>query len=487
MKLYNTLTRKKQVFKPIKKGHAKIYTCGPTVYDYAHIGNLRSYIFADILHRALEYDGYKVKHVINITDVGHLVSDSDEGEDKIERAAKRQKKSAWDIAHFFEAQFKKDIKELNIIFPDKFVRATDHIKEQIALIKKLEEKGYTYKTSDGIYFDTSRLKDYGKLSGQKAEEKLAGARVKMGEKKHITDFALWKFSPPFPPSCNQGGGEEGDFFLNKTPHLTSPRVQGEEYQRRQMEWSSPWGKGFPGWHIECSAMSKKYLGQPFDIHTGGIDHISVHHTNEIAQSEAAYNKPLANFWLHNEFVVFGKEKLSKSKGNSITLNELQESGYHPLAYRYLCLQTHYKKQLNFSEEALGAAQIALNKLYGEARVLSAPKGECAKLEKEFKAAIEDDLNTPKALGIVWDMLKSNCAPGAKLATLLKFDKVLGLGVDKNLGKKVVIPEKIKKLNQERQEARKKKDWKIADKLRGEIEKMGYEIEDTSTGAKLLKK
>ena len=296
LKLYNTLTRKKEVFKPIRKGEVGMYTCGPTVYWYQHIGNLRTYIFSDILKRVLIYNGYKVKQVMNVTDVGHLTSDSDEGEDKIEKAAKKEGKKAQDIADFYLKIFKEDFKKLNISEPDIWCRATKHIKEQIELIKKLEKKGFTYKTSDGVYFDTSKLKDYSKLARLKIENLQAGKRVAIGEKKNKTDFALWKFS--------------------KQPG------------KRQQEWKSPWGIGFPGWHIECSAMSSKYLGKQFDIHTGGEDHIPVHHTNEIAQSEAAFGKkPWVKFWIHGAYLTFSGEKMSKSKGAIATISDLENQRY----------------------------------------------------------------------------------------------------------------------------------------------------------------
>lgn len=467
MKLFNTLTKKKENFKPIKKGQAGIYTCGPTVYDYAHIGNLRAYIFADVLRRALEAEGYKVKHVINITDVGHLTSNEDEGEDKIEQAAKKSKKSAWEIAKFFENQFKEDLKNLNVLPPYKWARATEHISEQIELIKILEQKGFTYKTSDGIYFDTSKLKDYGMLAGQKMEEKLAGARVAVGEKKHPADFALWKFS-----------GKK---------------------QKRQMEWNSSWGVGFPGWHIECSAMSVKYLGQPFDIHTGGIDHIPVHHTNEMAQSEAAAGKPLAHYWLHSDFLTVEGRRMGKSEGNLIRLDTLNAKGVEPLAYRYFILQAHYRSKENFNWEALRAADNALQKIYMAARLLSLSKGETegvgarkrgggsAELENKFKKAIDDDLNTPEALAVLWELLKSDFPPSAKAESLLKFDQVLGLNIKKSLSKKIKAPKEVLELVKKREAARKNKDWKLADKLRAEIEKIGFEVEDTLKGTKLENK
>lgn len=449
IKFYNTLHRKKEEFKPIKKGRAGLYTCGPTVYDFSHIGNLRTYIFEDILRRTLEYNGYKVRQVMNITDVGHLTSDEDIGEDKVEKAAREKKKSAWQIAEFYTKQFKKDIIALNIEPADVMPKATDHIKEQIALIKKLEQKGFTYKTSDGIYFDTSKFKNYGKLGKIDIKGLKKGARVKEREKKNLTDFALWKFSP-----------KEG---------------------KRQMEWKSPWGVGFPGWHIECSAMSAKYLGQPFDIHTGGIDHIPVHHQNEIAQSEAAYNKPLANYWMHGEFLVAKQKKMAKSEGAFITLNILKEKGFNPLAYRFFVLGTHYRKPLNFSWKALEAGEKGLKNLYNQLRNLGNKVG---KINKEYKnkllKKINNDLNTPQALAVAQKILKSKLSNGDKLATLLDFDKILGLRLRKAI-KPVKIPKKIKGLAEKREKLRKEKKWSEADELRQQIKKLGYQIEDTKKG------
>jgi len=339
IKLYNTLTRKKEAFKPIKKDQVGIYTCGPTVYSYQHIGNLRSYIYPDILKRALLYNNYKVKHIINITDVGHLTSDSDTGEDKMEKAAKKEGKTAEQIAEFYFKAFESDLNKLNVLPPTKWTKATAHIKEQIALIKKLESKGYTYKTSDGVYFNSSKFKTYGELINTGLKKGLvrglkkglkAGFRVPMGEKKNPTDFALWKFSP--------------------------------QNEKRQQEWESPWGIGFPGWHIECSAMSMKYLGEHFDIHTGGEDHVPIHHTNEIAQSEAATGKKFVNYWLHNAFIKSQGEKISKSTGGLYTLSELQDLGYSPMHFRYLTLLTHYRKPLNFSLENLDSAKNAYERL-----------------------------------------------------------------------------------------------------------------------------
>lgn len=455
--LYNTLTRKKEKFEPINPPYVGIYTCGPTVYNYAHIGNLRTYIFEDILKRVLLYNGYIVKHVMNITDVGHLTSDADEGEDKIEREAKKERRSAWEIAEFYTEAFKRDIRKLNIIEPDIWCKATEHIKDFIDLILILENKGYTYKTSDGIYFDTSKVPDYGKLAGQDLESLLPGARVEYNpEKKNPTDFALWKFSP--------------------------------KDVKRQMEWDSPWGVGFPGWHIECSVMSTKYLGQPFDIHCGGIDHIPIHHTNEIAQSEAAFDKPMAKYWLHGEFLVMGDKKMAKSEGNFVTLSDLEEKGYHPLAYRYFCLTAHYRTPLRFTWTALEGAQRALNRLYENMKKYPKKDVEFHKeYEEEFHKAINDDLDMPKAIAITWELIKDDkIPPEVKRATLLQFDKVLGLSLDNPPEIKVEVPEEIWQLLEERETARKNKDWKKADEIREEIKKRGYIIEDTPQGPRIKK-
>src|SRR4030042_3300451 len=386
LNLYNTLSRKNAVFNPLKGKKVCFYTCGPTVYWFAHLGNLRAYIFADILKKVLEYNNYKVKHVMNITDVGHLTSDADTGEDKMEKGARREGKTAWEIAKFYTDAFKKDIKRLNIKEPNIWVKATDNIKEQIGLIKILKRRGFTYKISDGIYFDTSKIKDYGKLAGQKKRKLKAGARIEIVPgKKHPTDFALWKFSP-----------------LGI---------------KRQMEWDSPWGRGFPGWHTECVAMSVKYLGIPFDIHTGGIDHISTHHTNEIAQAEAGFKKNLANFWLHNEFLILKEGRMGKSEGNIIILENLIKEKFNPLSYRYLCLNSHYRKRLTFSWQILKGAENSLNSLYQKVMEIKSgiKKGKTftkknqkvKKLEEEFLVYINDDLNTPKALALMWKTIKSS--------------------------------------------------------------------------------
>jgi len=452
LKLWNTASRSLEEFKPIKKGEVGLYTCGPTVYNPATIGNLRSYVFEDVLKRTLMLLGYHVHHVMNITDVGHLVGDGDMGEDKVEMTAAREGKSAWDIAKMYEGRFEDDLHRLNVIVPEGKDRphATDYIEEQIGLVKILEEKGFTYKTSDGIYFDTTKFKGYGKLSGQKMEEKEAGARVEVNDEKyHPADFALWKFSP-----------------------------KGE---KRQMEWDSPWGIGFPGWHIECSAMSEKLLGQPFDIHCGGVDHIPVHHENEIAQSEAAYGKPLANYWVHGEFLLVDGKRMGKSEGNAYLLDDLVAKHFDPLAFRYYCLGTHYRSKLNFTWEGLEGAQNALRKLQNIARNL--PK---AKLESSeaFAAALSDDLNTSRALSVMWEMLSSSLSEEEKSALLLGMDRVLGLGLDEIIAKPVAVPEDVTALAESRELARQNKDWKKSDELRDAIKGKGWNIEDTKNGYQL---
>ncbi|MFH1235591.1 MAG: cysteine--tRNA ligase [Parcubacteria group bacterium] len=448
LQLFNTLTRKKEPFTPLDKREVSLYTCGPTVYNYAHIGNLRTYIFEDLLKRVLLSNNYQVKHVMNITDVGHLTSDADEGEDKMEKGAAREHKTVWEIAEFYTNEFKKNLAELNASEPDTWCRATDHIKEQIDWIKKLEKKGFTYLTSDGVYFDTSKLTDYGKLTGQKLSELKEGARVeKNAEKRSATDFALWKFSP--------------------------------EGSKRQMEWESPWGKGFPGWHIECSVMAMKYLGETIDIHCGGIDHIPVHHTNEIAQAEAVTGKPFVRTWMHGAFLEMDKIKMAKSGENFITLQTLKDKKIQPLSYRYFCLGTHYRKRLNFSWEALEAAQNGFENLL----ILTAGLGEgkigCAEFEQKFTDAVNDDLNMPKALGVVWDMLRSSNPPHAKKASLLKFDQILGLNLKD--AKPIDVPDEIAKLMKQREELRKQKNWAESDSLRDEIARKGFKVEDTPAG------
>jgi cysteinyl-tRNA synthetase len=451
LKIYNTLTRKKENFKPISDKSVGMYSCGPTVYWYQHIGNMRSYIFADTLKRVLEYDGYKVKNVINITDVGHLTSDADEGEDKIEKAAKKEGKTAQEITSHYFSVFLNDFKKLNIIEPTIWAKATDNISEQIHLIKELEKKGYTYKTNDGIYFDTSKFANYGKLGRLNIKDLQAGKRIKMGEKKHKTDFALWKFS--------------------ETPGL------------RQQEWPSPWGIGFPGWHIECSAMSMKYLGEHFDIHTGGEDHIQVHHTNEIAQSEAATGKKFVNYWVHGAFLTTNGEKISKSKGGLYTISQLEEKGFDPLSYRYFVLGAHYRKPLEFSLDNLQNAQNSYRRLKNIISNLKDDKKINEIYLREFEKDINDDLETSKALQVLWNLLRDEKATG-KLRTIEKMDLIFGLELTEK--EKVNIPAQIKKLLDEREKARNEKNWKRADEIRDKIKKEGYLIEDSEKG-QIIKK
>ncbi len=448
IKLYNSKTRKKEIFKPLKE-KVRLYTCGPTVYDYAHIGNLRTYVFEDILKRALKYNDYQVKHVMNITDVGHLVSDDDTGEDKVEKRAREESKDAWELTEFYTEKFKEDINDLNIQKPDIYIKATEAIQGQIELVKKLEEKGYTYEIEDGIYFNTAKLEDYGRMAN--LDEIEAGKRVDMRGKKNPTDFALWKFSRP---------GEN-----------------------RQMEWDSPWGVGFPGWHTECVVMAKDNLGIPFDIHCGGIDHIEIHHPNEIAQSQAAFGENPANFWMHAEFLNVKEEKMSKSRGNFYTLKDVTEN-YSPLAYRYLVLNSHYRSKMNFSEEALRGADNSFKKLKRKVQDLRGNGQVIDEYKKRFLAAINDDLNTPRALKITWELVKDEEIDEAdKRVTLLNFDKILGL----KLSEKEDIPKEVKSLAEKRIAARKSKNYKKADQLRDKINDLGYGIEDVENGYKLKKK
>ena len=458
IQFYNTLTRKKEIFKPIKRSQVGVYTCGPTVYWYQHIGNLRSYIFADTLRKVLEYNNYKVNQVINVTDVGHLTSDQDEGEDKMEKAAKKENKSAKEISNYYFSVFKEDLKKLNISMPDKWPKASEHIKEQIALIKTLEEKNYTYQTEDGIYMDTSRVKNYGKLAKLKISELEAGKRTEMRDKKNKTDFALWKFSP--------------------------------EDEKRQQEWKFKDHMGFPGWHLECSAMSMKYLGESFDIHTGGEDHIPVHHTNEIAQSESATGKKFVNYWLHGAFLTFKGEKVSKSKGGLFTLTQLFEQGFDPLHYRYLCLTANYRKPLEFSLESLSSSRNAYNNL--KEKILEVKSGKKATKDKklikqykeEFLQAINNDLDTPQALALLWNLLKdSDLGDKDKYSLALDFDKVLCLGIKDFKESQFKLTKEIKSLIKEREEYRKQKNWKEADKIRDKLDKLGIILEDSDKGVK----
>ncbi len=451
--LYNTLTRKIEEFQPIHGNQVGFYACGPTVYWFTHIGNMRAFLFADLLRRTLGYNDYAVKFVMNITDVGHLTDDEDEGEDKMLVAMRREGKNAYEIAEFYTEAFMKDLGFLNILPADEYPRATQHITEQIKMIEDIQRNGFAYRTSDGIYFDTAKLPSYGVLSGQKAEEKQAGIRVEMKEKKNPTDFALWKFAP--------------------------------EGVQREMQWESPWGVGFPGWHIECTAMSTKYLGQPFDIHTGGVDHIAVHHENELAQAVGCCGAYHARFWMHNEFLTVDGGRMAKSLGNIYTISQLIEKGFDPLAYRYLVLGAHYRTKLNFTFDALEASQNALHRLQELVREWDAPSVGCAEYEQRFLDAINADLNTPQALAVLWEMIEDSTIPtSAKAESLLRFDKVLGLELESFVNKPIFIPEEIAQLVEQRQQARAQKDFALSDQLRAELEQKGFTVEDTAQGPKL---
>lgn len=470
LKLYNSLSKKVEDFKPLHPLQVGMYSCGPTVYQFAHIGNMRAFTTSDLLVRTLRYNGYDVNFVMNITDVGHMTQDSagggDQGEDKIEKTAKLEGKTVWEVAQFYTDVFLKDYDSLNLTRPDRFCKATDHIKEQIDLVKRIEEAGFTYETSDGVYFDTSLLKDYGKFSDTVASKDNSRIGVS-DEKKNSADFALWKFSQP---------GEQ-----------------------RQMEWKSPWGKGFPGWHIECSAMSMKYLGESFDIHTGGIDHKEIHHPNEIAQAESVTHKPLAKYWLHTAFMLVSGQKMSKSLGNTYTMYDIEQQNYDLLALRYLYLQTHYRQEMNFTFASLDGAQNAFKKLVLEISRWEDPqfdsgtvsKEEVHEFEKRFLDSINDDLNMPKALAVMWEVIKSDLPSGAKAKIIFKMDEVLGLDLQ-NLSHKLknvqhVIPGHIQQMVEERQRLRKTKQFNAADKIRAEVEKLGYIIEDGKKGIEVRKK
>lgn len=459
--LTNSLTRKKEKFEPISPPDVGLYTCGMTVYDYAHIGHGRKYVMDDILKRILVANGYKVKHVQNVTDVGHLVSDADSGEDKLEKGASKSGKSVWEIAEFFTNNFYDSMDKLNIARPEVICKATDHIPEQIELIKKIIENGFGYNTPEAVYFDTTKFEKYGEAFGQKLEEKKVAVReeVQTGEhKKHPADFALWF--------------KRVGRFANHTMH-----------------WDSPWGDGFPGWHVECSAMSMKYLGEQFDIHTGGEDHLSVHHPNEIAQSEAASGKrPFVKYWLHCAFLMVDGGKMSKSLKNFYTVDDIVNKGFNPMALRYFYLTSHYRVPQNFTWEALSAAQVSLDKLksqilsfksQGDRTVLSEEKEKKVDMYRaDFMAAVNDDMNTPKALALLWEMLKSNIPSIDKYDLAMGFDEILGLNLSEAPEVKA-IPDKIKKLFEKRDELRRVKKFEEADKIRNQIEDAGFEVRDTS--------
>ncbi|MGN1298956.1 MAG: cysteine--tRNA ligase [Candidatus Scatovivens sp.] len=453
LEIYNTLTRKKDTFAPINKGEVKLYTCGPTVYNFAHIGNLRAYLFMDNLRRVLKYNGYKLTHVMNITDVGHLVSDADEGEDKMIKASKRENKDPFEIADYYTEAFLKDIDKLNIERPEIIARATKHIDIMEEYVKKIIENGYTYETKDTIYFDTSKLDKYGVLSNRKIEEQKAGARINFDEnKKNISDFAVWIKAP----------------------------------ENHLMKWDTFWGKCYPGWHLECSAMGYKYLGDHFDIHTGGIDHIPIHHENEIAQSKGFSGKIPANYWMHCNFLLVNNEKMSKSLNNLYTLDDLKQRGYEPLVYKMFNFTSNYRNQINFTFEGMDAAKIALGRL--REGFLKHSEGE-EKIDKEiikdyeerFLQAINDDLNMTVAMSVVWDVVKNPKKSKDFQKLLLKFDEVLGLDLLNFKKIKDELPEEVQQLIIKRNKARSEKNWEESDKIRDILINKGYIVKDSKEG------
>ena len=469
MKLYNTASRKIEDFKPFNPSNVTFYACGPTVYDYTHIGHLRTYVNNDVLKRALGFLGYKVKHVMNITDVGHLTGDSDEGEDKMEKGAGKKGTTVWELARVYTDYFISSLDEMNIIRPDVFSNATQHIPEFIEMIKVLESKGFTYETDEALYFDVSKFKNYGKLSGQKLEDKITAARKEIhvdAGKKNPADFVLWF------------------------------KAIGR-FKNHIMRWPSAWGEGFPGWHIECSAMCMKYLGETVDIHAGAIDLIPVHHENEIAQSEAVTGKPFVRYWFHNDFLLVNGQKMSKSLGNFYTIDDLKNSKIGPMALRLLFLQTHYRQIMNFTWESLSASSNAYNKLVNHICELKQKASE-SNLKKEygeeaknyrqkFVDAISDDLQAPKAVAVLWEITKSNLPPDEKFRLILEIDEVLGLNLKNAKFFAVEIPEEIKKLAEEREAARLAKDFQKSDELRKIIAGKGFSVKDTDEGYKISKK
>lgn len=459
LKLYNTLTRKKEEFEPLEGNTVRIYSCGPTVYSFAHIGNLRTYIFMDTLRRTLKQNGYELKHVMNITDVGHLESDADDGEDKMLKAAKRENKDPYEIAKFYSDAFFNDINRLNIDLPEIIAKATEHIQDMLEFVKELVNKGYAYETSTAIYFDVAKLKDYGVLSGINLNDQKAGARIEVDEeKKSPYDFALWIKAP----------------------------------QNHIMKWNSPWGLCYPGWHIECSAMGRKYLGEQFDIHTGGVDHIPIHHENEIAQSKGLTGKIPAVRWMHGEFLLVNDGKMSKSLGNCYTIDDLVKQGIEPLAFKLFCFTSHYRNKLNFTWEGIKSSQTALNRL--REGIVKHLKGNeqidsqvIDEYRKRFKEAIDDDLNVPLAIGILWEIIRQDKKSKQYRDLLVELDKYLGLGIE-NITEESLqqnnndnIPDEIKELANRRNEARKNKDFALADSIRDELKEKGYILEDTKEG------
>ena len=460
--LYNTLTRKKELFNPIDKKEVKIYSCGPTVYKDATIGNMRTNIFQDVLRRMLIYNGYKLKHVMNITDVGHLVSDGDEGEDKMVKSAREENKTPLEIANHYTKLFFEDLKDLNIQTPEIICKATDYIQEMLKYVEELVKKGFAYETSTAIYFDVSKLDKYPVLSNLNVEEQKAGARVEVDpEKRNPYDFALWIKAP----------------------------------ENHLMKWDSPWGPSYPGWHIECSAMSRKHLGEQFDIHTGGIDLIPTHHENEIAQSKGVCGKIPANYWIHGEYLLINGGKMSKSLGNVYLLKDIEEKGYDPLVYRLLCYTCSYRNKLNFTWEGIESTSKSLARLrngyqqnkIGKDTLNEEDRKELDRLETEFHKAINDDMNMPLAMSFVWEVIKYNKKSPEIANLLLKFDTVLGIRIDKEEEKNnLEIPEEVLELVEKRKKARQEKNWTESDRLRDEIQNLGYSVKDTKDGVEILK-
>ena len=460
---YNTLTKNKELFKAIEPGKVKIYSCGPTVYKDATIGNMRTNLFQDTLRRVLKYNGYELKHVMNITDVGHLVSDGDEGEDKMLKSAREEHKTPMEIAEHYTKLFFKDLERLNIEKPEVVCKATEHIKEMLELVEKIMERGYAYETSTAIYFDVSKLDEYGILSGINLREQKAGARVEVDpEKRNPYDFALWIKAP----------------------------------ENHIMKWESPWGLSYPGWHIECTAMGRKYLGEEFDIHTGGVDHIPTHHENEIAQAKGATGKIHAKLWMHGEFLLVDGGKMSKSLGNVYTISQLQEKGIEPLAYKLFCYSAHYRTKLNFTFDGAIASQKALNRLReGYLKHLDGnneiSQKNIEEYENKFLETINNDLNIPAAIGIIWDIVRSDKKSKQYAKLLEKFDEVLGLDIknsEKYLEKQknIELPEEIEKLVEERKQARLEKNWALSDEIRNKLIENGYQVEDSKDGMTVKK-
>lgn len=453
IQLYNTLTRKIETFKPIDTKEVRIYSCGPTVYNYAHIGNLRAYLFMDTLRRVLKYNGYKLKHVMNITDVGHLVSDSDDGEDKMMKAARIEKKDPYEIAEFYMKEFLTDIEKLNIDKPEIIARATEHIDVMEEYVQKIIENGYTYETENTIYFDTSKLDKYGVLSNRNVEEQKAGARVEFdSQKKNISDFALWIKAP----------------------------------ENHIMKWDTFFGKCYPGWHLECSAMGYKYLGDYFDIHTGGVDHISIHHENEIAQSKGFSGKIPAKFWMHVDFLTINGGKMSKSLNNLYTLKDLENRGYEPLVYRMFNFTSSYRNKINFTWETMESAKVALGRLReGYLKHSEGTETVSKEVIKDFKNrflnAINDDLNMTVAMSVIWEIIKYSKKSKRLKDLLLEFDSVLGFNLANYKKQDEELPGEIKELVQKRDEARKNKNWAESDRIRDILINKGYLVKDTKEG------